>query len=131
MPHIYHGPLRVDDEQIADEHTYLLISHVSHLEPTFPIAPSQSPLQDTLSVIQIGEMDGAALMGVMKAVYDNSKHLEMETVRFAEGVKEVEFVVDEGEERWRRICADGDIITVEKGTTVSVKASKKHDIRVL
>jgi hypothetical protein len=131
MPHVYHGSLRVNDEYISNEHTYLLISHVSHLEPTFPIAPTQSPLQDTVSVVQIGEMDGAGLMGVMKAVYDDSKHLEMESVRFADGVKEVDFIIEEGEGRWRRICVDGDIIIVEQGGTVNVKVLADHRIRII
>lgn len=130
MPHVYHGLLRVDKQDVADEHTYLLISHVSHLEPTFQIAPRQSPLQSSLSVVQIGEMDGAGLMGVMKAVYDGSKHLEMESVRFFDGVKEVEFVVNEGEERWRRICVDGEIIVIEQGGRINVKVLEGQKSRV-
>lgn len=128
-PHVYRGSLSVNNEYLTDEHTYLLVSHVSHLEPTFPIAPSQSPLQDTVSVIQIGEMDKAGLTGVMQAVYNNSKHLEMESVKFLEGVKEVEFVIDEVEERWKRICIDGEIVVVEKGAIVTVKTGQRIDDR--
>lgn len=106
---------------MGNEHSYLLLSHVSHLEPTFPIAPKQSPLSSTISVVQIGPMTGESLMGVMKAVYNNSSHLKMEDVRFVEGVREVEFVVDEEEERWRRICIDGEIIIVEQSAVVSVR----------
>jgi hypothetical protein len=99
----------------------LLLTHVSHLEPTFPIAPKQSPLLPSISVVQIGPMSGEGLMGIMRAVYDNSKHLGMEGVDFRAGVDKVEFMVDEDDEHWRRICIDGEIITVRKGTVVSVQ----------
>jgi|SRR5579859_1152458 len=130
MPHVYHGLLRVDSQDVADRHTYLLISHVSHLEPTFQIAPRQSPLQSSVSVVQIGEMDGAGLMGVMKAVYDGSKHLEMESVKYFDRVREIEFVVGEGEERWRRICVDGEIIVIEQGGRINVRVIEGEKSRV-
>ena len=74
-------------------------------------------------------------MGVMKAVYDNSSHLGMEDVTFVEGVKDVEFVIDEDDERWRRICVDGDIVVVEKSAVVSVQVCEgikvgQDDLRV-
>ena len=60
-------------------------------------------------------------MGVMMSVYGNSKHLEMKEVKFFSDVKEAEFIVEEDEERWRRICIDGDIITVQKGARIKIK----------
>jgi predicted HAD superfamily hydrolase len=66
-------------------------------------------------------MTGESLMGVMKAVYNNSSHLKMEDVKFIEGVREVEFVVNEEDERWRRICIDGEIVIVEQSAVVSVR----------
>jgi len=60
-------------------------------------------------------------MGVMMSVYGNSKHLEMKEVKFLSDVKEAEFIVEEDEERWRRICIDGDIITVQKGARIKIK----------
>ena len=110
-----------DSGQVADEHTYLLLSHVSHLEPTFPIAPKQSPFLSSISLVQIGPMSGEGLMGVMMSVYGNSKHLEMKEVKFFSDIKEAEFIVEEDEERWRRICIDGDIITVQKGARIKIK----------
>ena len=106
---------------LAREHTYILLSRVSHLEPTFPIAPKQSPLSSTISVIQIGPISGAELMNVMLAVYDDSKHLGMKAVGFVDGVTDVDFSVDEEDERWRRICIDGDIVTLEKGGTIEAQ----------
>ena len=121
-PHIYHGKLRVDDAPVRGiEHTYLLISHVSHLEPTFPIAPKQSPLSATVSVIQIGPMSGEELMNIMRAVYDHSKHLQIAQVGVIGGVSRVQFEVNEEEAKWRRICIDGDIITVANGARISVQ----------
>jgi hypothetical protein len=88
-----------------------------------------------MSVVQIGPMTGEGLMGVMKAVYNNSSHLRMEDVTFMEGVKEVQFVIDEDDERWRRICVDGDIVIVEKGAVISVRVCEgikvgHEDLRV-
>src|SRR5271170_7057424 len=106
--------IRVNNLPIdVNEHTYLLLSHVSHLEPAFEIAPNQSPLSNTVSMVQIGKMSREELMGVMRAVYAGSKHLEMDNVKVFEGLKKVSFMVDEAEERYRRICIDGDIIIVK------------------
>jgi len=120
-PHVYHGDLEVDDIPIkAKEHTYLLISHVSHLEPTFPIAPEQSPLQDTLTLIEIGPQTREELMGVMSAVYAGAKHIGMESVLFRTRVRKVRFRVDEEDVTFRRICIDGEIFTVENGSSIDV-----------
>jgi hypothetical protein len=110
-----HRPVNTGD------HTYLLFAHVSHLEPTFPIAPSQSPLAPSITMVQMGKMSGEDLMGVMRAVYDNSKHLQMEGVQVIEGLTEVSFVVDEDDERFRRICIDGDIVTVEPKAVIGLQ----------
>ena len=121
-PHVYHGAVRVyKTDHIADEHTYLLLSHVSHLEPTFLIAPRQSPLLPSLSLVEVGPMSGKDLMGIMMAVYDNAKHVHMEEVKFRAEVREAEFLVNEDEERWRRICVDGDIVIVPKGSRVNIR----------
>jgi hypothetical protein len=121
----------VSDATIANEHTYLLLTHVSHLEPTFPIAPKQSPLMSSISVVHIGPMSGEGLMGVMRAVYDHSKHLQMEGVDFREGIEKVEFEIDEDDARWRRICVDGEIITLDKGTVVSVQMGMHSEMKSL
>ena len=110
------------------EHTYLLVSHVSHLESTFPIAPNQSPLDSTVTVVEIGPMTGEGLMNVMQAVYGNSMHLGIPGVRFMEGVNDVSFTIEEEDARWRRICIDGDIITVEKGTEIGLKLCQGIEI---
>ena len=60
-------------------------------------------------------------MNTMRAVYDHSKHLQMAQVGFMGGVSRVHFEVNEEEERWRRICIDGDIITVANGASISVQ----------
>jgi hypothetical protein len=121
-PHVYHGTLEIDGIPFgAKEHTYLLVSHVSHLEPTFPIAPEQTPLLDTLSVIEIGPMTGEGLMGVMHAVYAGAKHTDMKSVMFQRGVHKVRFTVDEEATKFRRICIDGEIIFVENGTSVDIE----------
>jgi hypothetical protein len=121
-PHVYSGAIEVDGIPVKPkEHTYLLVSHVSHLEPTFPIAPEQTPLLDTLSLIEIGPMTGEGLMGVMKAVYAGAKHMDMEGVLFESGVRRVLFTVDETDGKFRRICIDGEIFTVENGARIEIE----------
>jgi hypothetical protein len=98
------------------------MSHVSHLEPTFPITPKQSVLSQTISVIHIGRMSGEELMAVMQAVYvRDSSHLTMPGVTFDDEVTHIEFSIDDEDERWRRICIDGDIITVARYAKIQVK----------
>jgi hypothetical protein len=65
-------------------------------------------------------MSGEGLIGIMRAVYADSMHLGLDGVRFMEGVNDVSFTVEEEDSRWRRICIDGDIFTVEKGAEVSL-----------
>jgi hypothetical protein len=110
-----------ESETWGNEHTYILVSHVSHLEPTFEIAPMQSPLLSTISVIQIGPMSAEELLGVMAAVYvGDGKHVLTPGVRFEGKVSEVELSVEDEDDRWRRICIDGDVITVAKNAKVNV-----------
>jgi hypothetical protein len=66
-------------------------------------------------------MSGEDLMGVMRAVYDNSRHLQIEGVQVVDRLTEASFVVNEDEERFRRICIDGNIITVEPNSVVSLR----------
>ena len=131
-PHVYHGDLEVDDIPVkTKEHTYLLISHVSHLEPTFPIAPEQSPLQNTLTLIEIGPQTGEELMGVMRAVYAGGKHTGMEDVLLRTRVRKVRFTVDEEDVTFRRICIDGEIFTVDNGSSIDIEmADMKAKISV-
>jgi hypothetical protein len=60
-------------------------------------------------------------MDAMRAVYNNSKHLEMDSVKFVEDVKDVEFTMDEKDPHWRRICIDGDILTLSDGASIRVE----------
>jgi len=73
-------------------------------------------------------MSGEGLMNVMRAVYGNSMHLGMDGVRFMEGVNDVSFTVDESDARWRRICIDGDILTVDKGAEIRLKMCKGIEV---
>ena len=68
-------------------------------------------------------------MGCMQGVYDGSKLVDMEEVNFVDGVEDVKFWVDEKEANWRRICIDGDIITVDNGAMISVAMTKGIEVR--
>jgi hypothetical protein len=66
-------------------------------------------------------MTGEGLMGVMKAVYAGAKHMDIEGVLFQSGVGRVRFTVDEADGRFRRICIDGEIFTVENGACIEIE----------
>lgn len=129
-PHVYRGRItsasfsNIDDSplQLGGEHTYILFTRVSNLEPTFPIAPDQSPKDIGFTIVLAGPMSGEELMGVMMAVYDNSKHIGMESVEYRWMMSAAQFTIDEPEARWRRICIDGDILTLEDGAVVTIAA---------
>ena len=121
-PHVYRGTVRRGMAPLdGSAHTYLMFTHVSHLEPTFCIAPNQSPLSESFTTIRIGPMSGERLMSVMRAVYNDSKHLEMEGVSVESEQTDMSFDVDEVEDKYCRICIDGNIIRVRSGAQLSVK----------
>ena len=62
-------------------------------------------------------------MRVMKAAYDDGKHVSMPGVRY-QAVDEVRVHVKEAEEKWRRICVDGVVVTLEKGGWLEIN---KHE----
>ena len=67
-------------------------------------------------------------MNIMRAVYDHSKHLQMAQVGVIGGVSRVQFEVNEEEAKWRRICIDGDIITVANGASIGVQICEAMDL---
>lgn len=68
-------------------------------------------------------------MSVMRAVYNDSKHLEMEGVNIESGQTDMSFDVDEVEDKYRRICIDGEIIRVRSGAHLSVKMCSGVKVR--
>ncbi|RPA98400.1 hypothetical protein L873DRAFT_1042568 [Choiromyces venosus 120613-1] len=132
--HAYRGtisilrPGRADWEEITDTdgqgHFYLVVTGVSNFEPAFRISPAaENGADGILRIVYfgVGDVRGAeGVMEVMEAVYDSGRHVSMPGVRYEE-VDAVRIHVKEEEERWRRICVDGAVVTLEKEGWVEVR----------
>lgn len=123
LPHKYKANVTSNNEVLTrKEHGYILATLVSNLEKTFTISPRSKPLDGKLRVVEFGGLSGADAMEIMKAAYDNGKHIDMKDV----GYHEVESLRIEFEEegdswKWRRCCVDGLIVGVELGGFMEVK----------
>ncbi|KAG0136931.1 ATP-NAD kinase-like domain-containing protein [Tuber indicum] len=104
------------DDTNDEGHFYLVVTGVSNFEPTFTISPAANGMDGILRIIYfgVGDVEGAeGVMGVMKAVYDGGKHVSIPGVRYQE-VDGVKIHLKEAEEKWRRICVDGAVVTLEE-----------------
>ncbi|PWW72212.1 hypothetical protein C7212DRAFT_335939 [Tuber magnatum] len=117
-------------EEIEDTngegHFYLVVTGVSNFEPAFTISPAANGMDGVLRIIYfgVGDVEGAeGVMGVMKAAYDGGKHVSVPGVRY-QTVDGVKIHVREAEEKWRRICVDGAVVTLEKDGWLEIN---KHD----
>ncbi|PVH77733.1 hypothetical protein DL98DRAFT_423243 [Cadophora sp. DSE1049] len=104
------------------EHGYVLATLVSNLERAFTISPESKPFEAALRVVHFGTLSGDEAMEVMKAAYDNGRHLKNQSVGYekVDGIKIV--FREEGEDwKWRRCCIDGSIVGVEEGGWMEVR----------
>ncbi|KAH7386420.1 ATP-NAD kinase-like domain-containing protein [Cadophora sp. MPI-SDFR-AT-0126] len=104
------------------EHGYVLATLVSNLERAFTISPESKPFEAALRVVHFGALSGDEAMEVMKAAYDNGRHLENKAVGYekVDGIR-IAFR-EEGEDwKWRRCCIDGSIVGVEEGGWMEVR----------
>lgn len=104
------------------EHGYVLATMVSNLERAFTISPESKPFESALRVVHFGALSGDEAMEVMKAAYDNGRHLKNQAVGYekVDGLK-IAFR-EEGEDwKWRRCCIDGSIVGVEEGGWMEVR----------
>ena len=102
-----------------DKFNYVLITLVSNLEKTFTISPDTKPLDGKLRLVYFGDVGGERTMDIMKGAYAEGKHVGMEDVGYEE-VEEVRIEVKDGDERWRKVCVDGTIISLGEGGWMSV-----------
>ncbi|KAG0635323.1 ATP-NAD kinase-like domain-containing protein [Tuber brumale] len=124
--HAYRGTISIvrpgstEWEEIYDTndegHFYLVVTGVSNFEPAFTISPAASGMDGILRIIYfgVGDVEGAeGVMRVMKAAYDGGKHVSIPGVRYQE-VDGVRVHLKETEEKWRRVCVDGAVVTLEE-----------------
>lgn len=136
-PHKYRGTVSVlRGSQWHDldgsEHAYVLATFVSNLEKGFTISPGTRPLDGKLRFIHLGPMSGNEVMEVMTAAYNEGKHIEDSRVRYEEidGLK-IQFDDAEEDGRWRRICIDGKIISVEQSGWVEITKEGAHVLDIV
>ncbi|KAH6895557.1 ATP-NAD kinase-like domain-containing protein [Thelonectria olida] len=118
-----------------DTHAYVLATLVSNLERTFTISPASKPLQGHLRLVHFGPVGGERTMSVMMKAYDAGKHIGMEwddgeKVGYDQ-VDEVRVVVQEDDERWRKVCIDGTIVEIPNGGQMSVRMLERGPLRIL
>jgi diacylglycerol kinase family enzyme len=115
---------------------YALITLVSNLEKAFTISPDARPLDGKLRLVGFGDVGGEKTLEVMKAAYNEGKHVGMkwnegereERVGYEE-VHEVKVVTNEEDERWRKVCVDGTIVDIPKGGWLRVaRVEPRFDI---
>ncbi|KAF8860580.1 hypothetical protein BDZ45DRAFT_619607 [Acephala macrosclerotiorum] len=120
-PHAYHAEvtlLKDGHKEIVnrEEHGYVLSTLVSNLEKTFTISPDSKPFDRALRVVHFGALNGEETMDVMKAAYDDGKHVGADNVGY-DSVETLRIDFKEPGEswKWRRCCIDGLIVGVEEG----------------
>ncbi|KAK7423464.1 hypothetical protein QQZ08_009033 [Neonectria magnoliae] len=118
-----------------DAHAYVLTTLVSNLERAFTISPASKPLQEKLRLVHFGPIGGDRTMEVMMKAYDEGKHVDIkwedgERVGYEE-VDEVQVVILEDDERWRKVCIDGTIVEIPSGGQMNVKMLEGGLFKVL
>jgi diacylglycerol kinase family enzyme len=117
---------------------YALTTLVSNLEKTFTISPEARPLDGKLRLVGFGDVGGEKTLEVMKAAYNEGQHVGLkwkeregeESVGYEE-VKEVKVVINEEDERWRKVCVDGTTVDIPKGGWLRVaRVEPRFDIVV-
>lgn len=123
--------LRPNEALSQSHHAYILLTPLSHLEPTFAISPASTPSDPRLRLVHIpAGLSGKEIMAIMAQAYDGGKHVENERVTYEE-VERVEIEVLDAEERWRRVCVDGSIVVVGEGGRVEVELLEEEVVRIV
>jgi diacylglycerol kinase family enzyme len=131
LPHAYKADVTLikNGEQKpvgGKEHGYVLASLVSNLEKTFTISPETKPLDGVLRVVNFGPLSGDETMEIMKAAYQDGKHVGMDGVGYeAVGGFDVNFLEPGESWKWRRCCVDGLIVGVEEGGWMKVRSVER------
>lgn len=115
------------------EHSYVLATMVSKLEKDFTISPNSKPLDGKLRLVHFGPKTGDEAMRIINLAYQNGQHVHDDAVGYEEDLDgfRIDFEGCEDDARWRRICIDGEIVTVEKDGWVEVRKVQDEAIDVL
>ncbi|KAL9109958.1 MAG: hypothetical protein Q9227_005481 [Pyrenula ochraceoflavens] len=113
----------------GDEHTYVMATLVSQLSPGFQISPHSEPVDGKLRFIHIGQLPSGEIADLLSRAYFG-KHVLDERVAYEE-ISFMKINIDEKEERWRRVCVDGQIIEVENHGWVTVQREEREVVKLV
>jgi len=91
--------------------TYVLATLVSHLQEGFNISPHSKPLDGKLRILLCGTMPSKRVKEILGEASNNGNHIDDPSVAYHE-IDELFIIIEEPEDRWRRVCIDGKIIQV-------------------
>jgi diacylglycerol kinase family enzyme len=112
------------------EHSYLLASLVSNLEEKFMVSPHSKPLDGQLRLIRIGPAPSSELSELLKLAFQGGRHIESTAVYYVE-FRQLRIDFEEEDIRWRRVCVDGKIITVNAGGWVELKRQERDVLSII
>jgi hypothetical protein len=112
------------------EHMYVLITLVSDLEKGFTISPSSKPLDGQLWAVHFAPLAPNEAMNIMNLAYQGGRHVNLNAVGY-EAVEAVKIECHEEDERWRRVCVDGEIIVLEGGGWLEVRREKRSLVQLV
>lgn len=112
------------------EHMYTLATFVSNLERNFMISPSSLPLDGQLRMVHFPPVSPEEAMRLLGLAYQDGRHVHDPVVTYAE-VEGFRVVLQEEDEKWRRICIDGKVIVVEEGGWMEVRKEARHLLNLI
>lgn len=138
--HIYKGKITIlkddsgkentRDDQEFREHSYLLASLVSNLEEKFLVSPQSKPLDGQLRLLRVGPVPSSEVAGLMQLAFQGGRHIEHKAVYYDE-FRYLRVDLEEEDPRWRRVCVDGKIITVNEGGWVEIKRQERDVLDIV
>jgi hypothetical protein len=113
--------------QLKGPHSYVLLTAVTSLEPTFEISPlSMPPSSQQLYLVQIDTVAGEDLMEIMGKVYANAAHVTDDRVRYVPIPGDASITITDPRPEYRRVCVDGRIILVPESSTITIGIPTAH-----
>ncbi|MCJ1365395.1 hypothetical protein MMC16_004516 [Acarospora aff. strigata] len=139
-PHRYRGEISLlkstsDGSEVWEplcrqEHMYILATLVSNLQKALTISPFSKPLDGRLRLIHFGPVESEEVMQIMAKAQQGGLHVEEDAVAY-EDINGLRIKFAEGDSRWRRVCVDGRIVTVNKGGWVEVRRESRDVLDVI
>ncbi len=112
------------------EHMYILATLVSNLEEKFTISPNSVPLDGQLRLVHFGALSAPEVMKIFGLAYQGGLHINYSGVHY-DDIKGVRIDLEEQESRWRRICIDGKIVTVDEGGWVEIRKELRDVLDII